>query len=557
MLDIILKGASFEGLEPLTERAVRSASRLNGDMSFGDVSVNFRYLADTLSVDMGLCERLLTDFFQRNRYVERVESASVFVNLFLRRDKMAEELLARYSANGIGGRTLAGRTALVEHTSATPIAPPHIGRIHNTVIGDATVRLLRFLGAEVSAHYFVNDMAKQIAITVTACGGAEGIDFHNMLEAFRSASERLATDAELEKSVRERLNKLESGDADTVKEFRRIVSECIEGHKRIFADMRIYFDSFDYESKYITDGSVDRIVSDLKERGRISVSPDGAVSVILDTEKDGERVLFPLTRENGTSLYSLRDICYSIDKARRGADINVVVLGEEQIPHYKKVSEVLKVLGYRNADCVSYAHLDSSVTVYSTKQGRGMITEDVADGIAESLSLAYGHRMDGASIRAMAYGIIKFELLRWDNRHNAVFDADKLCSGGGGDCGATVYACVRAGSLIRKYEETIKRGTDPSYEVYQSDESVWELLRECCRFPSVLDSTVKSGYQFSKLCLYLIALSKKFSSLYERVRIIDGAYADRRDAVILLVRLVRDILKDGLGILGIDVPKEM
>ena len=556
MIDLILKDPALVWVEPMTEAAVRAAVRSNANAAHGDLSVNYRYLAERLSIGAEECCGLLQALFGGSVFVERTEIASVFVNLFLNRAKFADRFFAKYRSESYGGGFCEGKTAIVEHTSATPIAPPHIGRIHNTVIGDAIVRLLRFGGADVSAHYFVNDMAKQIAITVTACGGADGLSFENMLKAFRDASEKLKTDVGLEARVRERLDLLEQGDADTVEEFRRVVTECIEGHKRIFSEMQIYFDSFDHESKYITDGSAEAMIARLKSMGRIRES-GGAVSVVLDGGKDGEDVLFPLTRENGTSLYSIRDICYSIEKARYGADINLVVLGEEQIPHYAKVSEVLALLGYKNAECVSYAHLDSSVTVYSTKQGRGMITEDVAREVAAALAEGYGHRMNGDELLKMAYGTVKFELLRCDNRHNIAFDPVKLCGDVGDSCRSVIYAAVRAGSLLDKYGR-MGGGVQPSgFQLLCSDEGAWELFKECCRFRAVLDGTVKSGYQFSKLALYLITLGKKFSSFYERVRLLDGECDDVCHGGMALVGLVREVLKNGLDILGISVPNEM
>src|SRR3989344_9248576 len=200
------------------------------------------------------------------KIVEKVAVNGPYINFFIKKEALAEDILKKVieEKEKFGSKKIKNKKALIEHTSINPNASPHVGRARNAVIGDALARLFKFQGYKVETHYFVNDVGKQIAMLVLGCGKSKKVSFDDLLGIYIDANKKIEKNPELEKDIFEILNKLESCDKKTVGDFRKIVSVCIDGQKKILSELGIEYDYFDYESDYLWSKETEKMIESLK-----------------------------------------------------------------------------------------------------------------------------------------------------------------------------------------------------------------------------------------------------------------------------------------------------
>src|SRR3989344_1220237 len=184
---------------------------------------------------------------------------------------------------------------------------------------------------------------------------------------------KIEKNPELEKQVFDLLEKFEAKDKKTTKLFNDIVGICVDGQKKIFKKFDIKFDSFDYESRYVGKASQD-LLKKLEKTGKLIKDKDGRM-VLNQSNTELIRKMktpyFVLARSNGTGLYGLRDIAYTIDKSKFGK--NIIVLGEDQKLYFEQLSEALKLLNIESPQVVHYSFVllqgDNGVRKMSTRRG--------------------------------------------------------------------------------------------------------------------------------------------------------------------------------------------
>ena len=150
--------------------------------------------------------------------VAAVSTAGPYVNFRLNRSLFAHRIVAgilgegkHFGSNDSG----VGKRVLIEHTSITPTASPHLGRARNAMIGDSVTRLLRFEGYDVEVHYYVNDMGRQIGLLVLICDDVEHLMFDHVLNLYVEANARAEAAAA-------RANMAQAGVASTQTSFHTI-----------------------------------------------------------------------------------------------------------------------------------------------------------------------------------------------------------------------------------------------------------------------------------------------------------------------------------------------
>lgn len=227
------------------------------DRKLGDLALPCFPFAPLLRKSPAAIAADLKDRIGEHEFIDRTEVVGGYLNFYLNRAVVIRNavnaICSEGRSYGSSGRGR-GKRALVEHTSINPNASPHVGRARNALIGDSIVRMLRFEGYEVEVHYFVNDVGKQIAMLVLGAEGRGSVTFDDLLKVYVDINRRVEEDPELEKKVFALLSRLESGDEEAIRDFRRVVDICIEGQTRILGELGIRYDVFKYESDYVAEG---------------------------------------------------------------------------------------------------------------------------------------------------------------------------------------------------------------------------------------------------------------------------------------------------------------
>ena len=486
--------------------------------------------------------------------VQRVETSGPYLNFFLQPAAVvaaAVPAVRRAGARYGSSRRGEGRRALVEHTSINPNASPHLGRARNAWIGDVLVRLLRFEGYQVDAHFFVNDVGKQIAMLVAGIGD-QTPSFRELLDIYIAVNRRFEGDDSFRAEVEELLRRLEADDAATRQAFRRIVDISVSGMAAIFADADVHYQHFDYESDHLTSQDYRELVEQFRTEGKLFEDDDGRL--VLDLrgyDLPSRNPVLVVARSDKTSLYPLRDISYTLDKVRRAPDLNLIILGEDQKLYHQQITAALDILGVTAPVAVHYSYVLLESGSMSSREGNVVLLEDFVAEAKEKARgelTARGEAVDETVASAVAYSALKYAFLRVANEKQVSFKWDAAMAFEGETGPYLLYSYVRMASILRKHNAPLADDGGAAYHRLDSREEV-ALAKELARTPAIVARALEersphvvTGYAF--------AVAKQFSAFYHACPILQ-AEAELRDARLLLVAATRQVLANVLGILGI------
>ncbi|MBI2660861.1 arginine--tRNA ligase [Candidatus Woesearchaeota archaeon] len=472
----------------------------------------------------------LAQKIKKSTSIKEIKATGPYLNFFINRDKLADDTLlevlkkkGKYGSLSIGK----GKKMLLEHTSINPNASPHVGRARNAFIGDSIKRILEFQDYRVETHYFVNDVGKQIAMLVLGAEGKKSITFGNLLDTYIKINEKVEQNPELEKEILALLSQLEKGDSKVKQKFKKIVGTCIAGQTKLFSELGIKYDKFDYESEFLWSKKTQETLRRLEKTGKLFI--DGYNRWVLDQKGYGLGVEVPvlvLTRNDGTSLYPLRDITYAIEMVEKGNYI--VVLGEDQKLYNEQVNCALKELELLQRHPVYYSFVLLKEGKMSTRKGNVVLLEDFMTEAVKKANSEIKKRHNKTNDRAaktIGYGAIKFGILKVSPEKSVVFDWEQALSFEGETAPYIQYAYARIQSILSKHKKSINRNADEEHR------------------PHLIAN-------------YAYVLAQELNEYYHMHQILK-AEKKVMDARLLLITAVAQVIKNSLGLLGIDVMEKM
>ena len=262
-----------------------------------------------------------------------------------------------------------------------------------------------------------------------------------------------------------------------------------------------------------------------------------------------------VTRQDKTSLYPLRDIAYTIDKVNYNVDRNIVVLGEDQYTYFQQISVALKMLGYTAPELVSYSFVLLADGKMSTRQGKVVLLTDfmkeALQKVSDSLLSRYG-TVDIEKAKKIAYGAVKYAMLKTSNERNVVFDWENVLNFEGDSSLYIQYNYARIMSMLKKMDVQSNH-VDVSL---LSETSEYELIKKLSEFPEVISKSMQS-LSINGIASYVYSLTKQFSKYYHDYKIIDETNLELSNARLYLVKAISITIKNGLAILGIDVLEQI
>ena len=479
----------------------------------------------------------------KSSLIEKTEVKGNYLNIFINKKKFIEDALKLkqdYKTN-LGNK----KKLLIEHTSINPNAAPHVGRVRNAIMGDSLSRILKFQNYNVETHYYVNDVGKQISMLVLAAGDKKP-RFNELLDLYIKINKELEKNPELEKKVFELLNKLEKGDVKVKNKFKAIVDICLKGQVKILSGLGIRYDFFDYESKYLWNKRINEILKKLERTGKVFTDEHGRKVVDLKQfSLPMENSVMVLTRNDGTSLYQLRDLAYTIEKMEKTKN-NLIVLGEDQKLYFQQLKSTLSLIGEKAPEVVHYSFILLKEGKMSTRSGNLVLLEDFMNQSLEKAEneLKKKGNYSEKLAKMIGYGAIKFQILKIAPEKNITFDWDHALSFEGETGPYVQYTHARICSILKKSKLSQK------IDCNKFNNEEFQLIKKLSEFQEVIkESAIK--YKPNLLCNYLIHFSQLFNNYYSKYDI-----KSSRERVFLASR-IKQILSIGLALLGIEAPESM
>lgn len=498
--------------------------------------------------------------------VAEARAAGPYLNLKLNRAaftrRIVEAALEAGPAYGSGGSGR-GKHGLIEHTSINPNASPHVGRARNAMIGDSIARLLRFEQYDLEVRYYVNDMGRQIGLLVLMADELEDLTFERILDAYVRANARAKEDPEFAERGYGLLAKMETGDDETREKFRTVTDLCLRGQLAVLARIGAEYDVFDHESDYLDDPRLEQVEAALRERDALFT--DEEQRLVVDLSKLGytleEGRYFVLRRANGSSMYGYRDLAYTIDKDARGADMDLIVLGEDHKLYAQQIALILEAAGFRAPEPIYYSYIVLKDGKMSTRQGKVVLLSDFLDQAAELAAERVAEQCKELSeeeqrliAEQVAVAAIRFAVLRVSPNKNVTFDMDAALSFTG-DTGPYIqYSCARIHSILRRYGGPVPETLPAEFPVATNAE--WALLSRLAEFPSVVAGAVAQR-TCAPIAVYALEIARLFTGFYHDCPVLNADTPDMVEARLHVCRATLRTLQNALAILGIEAPERM
>jgi arginyl-tRNA synthetase len=524
-------------------------------------------------------------------YVDRLESRGPYVNVLASENYYADTLEAARDED-YGRLEPTGERVVVEHTSANPTGPVHVGRARNPIIGDAIARLLEFAGHDVETHYYVNDAGRQMAVFAWAYETFDEADLpepergkrdYELVRYYRKGNafleeapeERVAA---AEAEIQSIMQGLESGDEDAYERVERVVEGVLSGMRESLARLPAEFDEFVRETRFMRDGSTEDVVARLKELDE-AVYDDDAWQ--LDLAGHGIEKNLVFLRSDGTSLYPTRDLAHHEWKLEN-FDRAVTVLGEDHGLQAQQLRTVLELLGNDTdaLDQVLYSYVNLPEGKMSTRAGTGVDLDDLLD---EAVARARGEvesRLDDRIrdddldeddleriARQVGIGAVRYDIVSKQPSKAITFEWERALNFESQSAPYVQYVHARACGILAEaqraadgggIEDEPAVGGEPDATV---DPSVLETVEErdllgvIARFPAVVEEAAED-HQPHRVATYTREFAETFNAFYRECQVLSGD-PELTEARLALVAASKHTVGNALWVLGVEAPESM
>ncbi len=506
--------------------------------------------------------------------LEIPQLAGPYINLSIRPERLVAETLRAALTLGEAYGTLDPRRTRVvlEHTSANPNGPLHVGRARNPILGDSLARVMRMAGYQVTTQYYLNDMGRQVVLLYWGwkrAGGAdpslEGKPDHVLVGHYQEANRLAEEDPEVDAQVREVMTRLETGDRDTVDAIRGPALLGLQGIQRSLERLDIRHDRVVSESQFVLDGSVAGVIERLSSTDYTVEVEDGALALELESFGiQGRTTKFVFRRADGTSIYTTRDLAYHMWKHGQGERL-VNVLGEDHKLEARQLQHALDIMETGVVvEPVFYAFVSLPEGKMSTRAGRGVYLDDLMDEAVsrarEDTRMRRPELDDGevdAIAEAVGLGAVRYNIVRVQPEKSMVFRWEDALDFEGASAPFIQYSHTRACSILRKAEEEGETLTplDPDQVAPRlTHDAELTLVRHLARLPGTVRYCAEER-KVHPLANYANGLASAFNAFYRDVPVLQAG--DHRQPRLQLVIATRFALANALGALGVAAPEQM
>jgi arginyl-tRNA synthetase len=509
-----------------------------------------------------ICEAIYKNIkITPDSFIDRTEMKGPYINFFVSRVFLNETVLHVLLEREYFGNLKNTGKVILEHTSANPDGPLHIGHIRNSVIGDTLARILSRAGYNVETQYYINDMGRQIAVVVW---GLLNFKFdkikkkdHAIAEIYINANKSLVDEKEHSPEVDAMMKKYENGDPEIVKKFKDAIDTAMEGIKQSLHRMNIHHHRFIWESQFVRSSDVRKIIEMIRELDR-SMMKDGAFMV--DLKDMGIEKPLVVQRSDGTSLYTTRDLAYHEWKSS-GCDRMIDILGADHKLISSQLKAVLRILGLKEPEIVIFEFVSLPEGSMSTRRGVFVSADEVLDEVEKAAYEEVNKKRPDTDeefkkkvAKIVGIGAVRYDIIRISPEKATTFDWKEALDFEKQGAPFIQYAHARACSIIKNANDE-----GISFETFDSNLLVEEqeitLIKKLACFESVIDNAARE-LKPNLVAIYARELADAFNQFYRYVPVL-SAEPEFRAPRLVLVDCSRIVLANALDTLGIIAPESM
>lgn len=554
-------------IESLTEEDILAQIEIPPSYEMGDYAFPVFSLAKIFRKNPNMIAEEMASRID-SKYFEKVESKGAYINFFTNKEALSktviEEILKEkenYGKSKMGK----DKTIIVEYSSPNIAKPFHIGHIRTTIIGDSLKKIHKFLGYNVVSINHLGDYGTQFGMLIYAIknwGNIEEIEKNpitELLKLYVRVNKEAEENEEIKEECRHYFASLEKGDEEAVKIWKWIREISLKEFKVVYDLLGIEFDSYNGESFYS-----DKMQKQVDRMEELGILKDSEGAKIVDLEKYNLPPAL-IIKSDGSTIYITRDIAAAEYRHETyHPEKNIYVVATEQNLHFKQLKAVLEEMQYDWYDevtHVAFGMINLADGKLSTRQGRVVYLIDVLNKAVEKIMEILDEREKTSGVKIenkeelakqVGIGAIKFQELFNQRIKDYTFDWDKTLSFEGESGPYVQYAHARICSLLNKGNFDINSKIDPTL---LNNEMEINILRNLYKFTEVVKDAAEK-YEPFFISRYVVELAKDFNKYYNQVTI-NVEDEKLKNTRLMLCYSVKNVISEGLSLLGIEAPEKM
>ena len=498
-----------------------------------------------------------------------------FINLSFSDAFLQAQLADAAADKHLGVRSTPTALRVVIDYSAPNVAKEmHVGHLRSTIIGDALVRLMAFVGHDVVRENHIGDWGRPFGmliehlLDVGEAVAREGLEQRDLDAFYKAANAKFNEDPEFAERSRRRVVLLQSGDPETRVLWRRLVDMSAEYFNLIYRKLGVLLTDADLAGESLYQPLMDEVYGRLDKAGLVEES-DGAQVVFVPgfTNREGQPLPLMLRSSAGAYTYATSDVACVMDRVERlGADLMLYVVGAPQAQHLQMVFAVCRMAGWlvppTEAVHVPFGSvLGDDRKMLRSRAGDAVKLSDLLDEAVERAAAAVAAKNpdlagdDAAGVaRMIGIGALKYADLSNDRIKDYVFDWDRMLAFDGNTAPYLQYAHARICSIFRRAE--IDRQSVGAHPIVLGEPQERDLAKRLLAFDSAVWDTIDK-YSPHRLCTYLFDLAQDFTAFYEHCPVLKADDDATKQSRLALCDFTARALAKGLDLLGIVAPERM
>ena len=552
--------------DPVVRRSDRADAQVNGSLA----------LAKVLGKTPREVAQLVLDAANLSDVCSATEIAGPgFINITFANEFLAREIAAAAADSRLGVRNAPTSKKVVIDYSAPNVAKEmHVGHLRSTVIGDALVRMLEFVGHSVVRENHIGDwgtpfgMLIEHLIDLGETEAANELSVGDLDSFYRQARTKFDSNDEFKERASARVVLLQGGDEETLRMWKLLVAESTRYFDRVYQTLGVLLTADDLMGESVYNPLLAPVVDRLRAT-ELLVTSDGAEVVFPEgfVNRENEPLPLIIRKTDGGYNYATSDLACVIDRVERiGAHVVLYVVGAPQAQHLEMVAAVSRMAGWvpegTELTHVAFGNvLGADRKILKSRSGEvvkldALLTESVeraAVAVKEkNAELSAAQQAEVA--RQIGIGAVKYADLSTDRIKDYVFDWERMLAFEGNTSPYLQYAHARICSIFRRagIDRAVVRTLTPTLDhvaeralalrLLQFDTAVWDTLEK---------------YSPHRLCTYLYELASEFSAFYEHCPVLRADSEAQKMSRLALCDFTARVMEQGLSLLGIESPEQM
>ena len=502
-----------------------------------------------------------------NNQIEKIEVIGGYLNFYINTNALIQEVVNETASVKEYGKSTygKGKNVVIDYSAPNIAKPFHIGHLRSTVIGGTLYNIYKYLGYNVTGVNHLGDYGTQFGKLIEGYKlweneyDIESSPIDELTKIYVRINEACKKDEKILEECRNNFKKLENGDRYCVELWEKFKDLSLKEFQKVYDLLGSKFDSWNGEAFY--SDKMPEVIDILEKSGKL-IESQGAK--VIDLEDKGINTPCIILKSNGSTTYATRDLAAILYRARTyDFDKALYITSYEQVLHFKQIFEVAKLLGLDEKYTNGLEHIPFGMVLLptgkmSTREGTSIKLIDLLNEAMERAKQIIEQKNPDLEnkeeiAKKVGIGAVIFNDLSNSRIKDEIFDWDSILNFQGETGPYIQYTYVRTKSVIEK-AGGVPEAKDVDTLLLQDEYSV-KIIKHIYNFENILIQVTEKN-EPSILSRYLIDLAKAYSNFYNENKIIVDD-KNIQNARVFLTYAVGNVLKIGMGLLGIEMPEKM